>query len=145
MCSFSPTQTLRKSSQDLPHEKERTAELAQGQVVVDAVLVEHSDAAQTLEPGPESLAEPTSLVAAQLTAVLRGAAIGPTGSNQVDAFLRLALVQGVAALSLVADEALGLAASSPLGQHRLDQSHLVKRGAVYAQSDGQAPTSAQRP
>jgi hypothetical protein len=123
---------------ELAQENESTGEVEKSEEVLGLHLVTGDEAAEEVEPGEKSFHLPSALVAPQLAPVLRGLALAaPTvrGNQLHAALVPESLVEFVAVVGLVSDEALGEFIEEGFVERSLEDFDLVGRSARDANGD----------
>ena len=117
----------------------------------ERTVIAHNESAEVAEPGDAALDDPTLLVAAQDTPVLRSgaASVGTVRGNQSDAAAPQSLAQRVAVVALVGDHSLGLLSRPPAAVPPPDPDRLERffrqpdfRRRCSVKSDSQRNTAA---
>ena len=127
----------------MPQQDNDTSELDHGEEVDGVVFVADDKAPEVLEPGVETFDLPAPSVPAQGPAVLREApvSVGAMRGDQLDAaIVEESLVQSIAVVGLVADEAVGEVVGPHPIERVFDEGHFVRRSAGHV--DGERKTTA---
>jgi hypothetical protein len=113
----------------MSEEDESTGEVKETEKVIGVVFVTRDQAAEIVQPGKESFDLPTFAIAAQATAIVArrlGASVA-VRDQQDDALSEEFLPQGIAVVSLVANQAQRLFFDQRLLECRFDQSYFGGR------------------
>src|SRR5580704_8423762 len=124
----------------MPEQNDRGCKVQESLEIVGVELVACNQATEVEEPREETLDPPASSVAAKLSAVLRRHPSGrPVWCNELEAaLLHQALIERVAVVGLVADEALGEFIDEHLVESLLDQGHFVGASAFNPKGERKA-------
>lgn len=82
------------------------AQVHEASGVLKLVLVPHQNAPEVLKPGEEALHLPAPAESAQFAPILRLAPLGPIGRDHINATLMKHLIQAIAVVGLISDQAL---------------------------------------
>lgn len=117
----------------------KTAESSESSEERGMLFVASQESAVITEPGNGALDDPSAAIAAQRPAILSqvlGPTVGPVRRDHFDAQFCEGLIQGVAIITLVSDEAFWLKVSLDEAQGLLDHRGLTDAGCIQRESQG---------
>ena len=117
----------------------KTAESSESSEERGMLFVASQESAVITEPGNGALDDPSAAIAAQRPAILSqvlGPTVGPVRRDHFDAQFCEGLIQGVAIITLVSDEAFWLKVSLDEAQGLLDHRGLTDAGCIQRESHG---------
>jgi hypothetical protein len=113
----------------MPKENHRAGEVQKAGEIGGAPLIPSDESPRVLQPGKEAFDFPAALIATQRPSILREVdPIGPMGRDEFDPAGGQPLIEPVAVIRGVANQALGVVREKARVQRLLDELRFVRRG-----------------